>query len=587
MKGSVQLTSIFLTACLFHVCECFGGTHFHRRKKVPLSLFQSCFHRTKEQHQRQHQHYYYSPQQKSHLWAVRRRKIHSGSDTTERSEYNHSLDKRNCNSGNHSLKTSNNHQNQYYTNNNNKNNNNAHPFDNFLTNEKQRLENIIKFEKQRLDKINKFLDSERDRYTQLEKQEKKSLSTLVDDGVVGEWASSLMRVDSSLELSSRTATKPTSQVGWTKLILDPVQVQQTKNNSKNQPSTTTHTTASTKNNKSKKEEEFVYLYEPPFRNPSTIIMFLGGAGLGQFPHITYSELLSRLSNDLNAAIITAPYHIGLDHYEISKDTGVLLHRALAQCQQSGRYSSTIPKFFLGHSLGSKLFTISTAAMNDILGKELSGVGLISFNNFGFIETTKQVRTFTDNINVPNFSSKQTTKMIDSILDIAEQAVTMSGIEFSPSPKQTTERIIHEKYDSLLTSKTRLFVFDDDDLDSSYDFYKAVQCPDLISVSGLPGNHLSPNYIKIDLDDIDIPLEAQNLGVDATSTSAAGTTAGTTTLQSISYGDERNLSTLVDEVSSWIMGQGPTRGPLWWEEEEKKKKQEKDLKTKDDSMLVLR
>ncbi len=473
------------------------------------------------------------------------------------------------------------------TNTNNNNNNNSSSssnqndaLKNFITKEKTRMEKLLAYEKRRLGRLNDFLASEKTRLKNLEKQEKKSFSSMFFDdekGVaVGDLSSALTVLDSQWQISSRSRSrnagrsndnnKTTSKSGWSKLTLDPVA--SAPNDSKSGKGQGEGQGVG----EDERSEEFVFLYEPSTTSPpSYVILFLGGAALGQFPHITYSEMLTRISHKLNAAILTAPYQTGLDHYELSKETGVLLHRALAQCREKEpeRYTVSTPKFLLGHSLGSKLWTISTAAMSDCSmcgDDELAGVGLISFNNFGFVETTKQVKTFADAMELKNNNSssnrnsktnrnKKNAKMVDTILEFAEQAVTVAGLEFTPSPSTTTDRIINQKYNDNLLRKTRLFVFDDDDLDSSKSFFDAAAAPSNLSVSGLPGSHLAPVYIKLDLElglnDVDFPPEARQFAQDATGG-----------VQSFSYGDESYLVELVDEVCGWILGGSPTRGPSW-------------------------
>lgn len=434
---------------------------------------------------------------------------------------------------------------------------------NFITLEKQRMNKIIEYERKRLNRLNDFLAFEKKRLKELERQEKESFSSMkllfggaihddISDGndEDDDFSTSLVKMDATYwrrslggRTSPFTSENTIRKAGWKILSLD-------ASTGRKSPSASAFNNI---NKISSSKEDYVLIYEPETQSPSMVIMFLGGAGLGQFPHITYSEFCSRISKKLDAVIITTPYQTGLDHYELSKDTGVKLHRALAQCQKSGRYSSSMPKYFLGHSLGSKLWTISTAAMNDVLGEELAGIGLISFNNFGFFDTTKQVKTFADTLNVKR--TKKTAQMIDKILEFAEQAVTMSEIEFSPSPSTTTDCIIKNKYDGRLLKKTRLFVFDDDDLDSSKAFVQAVKDPQSLSLSGLPGTHLAPVYIKLELDDLELPPETKKITKEATGG-----------FQSFSYGDEDYLLLLVNEVCEWILGNEPTRGPLWHERE---------------------
>jgi hypothetical protein len=93
------------------------------------------------------------------------------------------------------------------------------------------------------------------------------------------------------------------------------------------------------------QENLVYLLEPPNKsNPSCILCFLGGAGLGTFPQVAYNEFLTRLSDRLNAAVLTVPYQVGLDHFTLSKRTGELVRRALLYCEEdpTRQYAASLP-----------------------------------------------------------------------------------------------------------------------------------------------------------------------------------------------------------------------------------------------------
>ena len=102
-----------------------------------------------------------------------------------------------------------------------------------------------------------------------------------------------------------------------------------------------------------KADDVVYLLEPSnsfTSSPSCLIVFVGGAGLGQFPQIAYSEFLTRLSDKLNAAVMVAPYTVGFDHFELAKTTGDRLRRAMIYCQDDPKrqYPATLPTFALSH-----------------------------------------------------------------------------------------------------------------------------------------------------------------------------------------------------------------------------------------------
>jgi len=128
------------------------------------------------------------------------------------------------------------------------------------------------------------------------------------DSGFGELTSALTKLDDQWQIqqrSSNTVGKPR----WRKLILPK---EEDKKNDNNEDQTTTATT-------SKYVDDFVWMLEPPNSSiPSCIVVFTGGAGLGQFPQVVYNELLSKISMKLNAICITAPYEVGLDHFALAK-----------------------------------------------------------------------------------------------------------------------------------------------------------------------------------------------------------------------------------------------------------------------------
>ena len=104
-----------------------------------------------------------------------------------------------------------------------------------------------------------------------------------------------------------------------------------------------------------------------------------------------------------------------------------------------------------------------------------------------------------------------------------------------------------KYKADLQAKTRLFCFDDDDLDSSQSLVQACEGTGP-SISALPGTHLTPVYLKLGLDDLPQGVEE-----------IAGQYAD---FQNISFGDENNTSQLSTEICKWISGEKPSRVPNW-------------------------
>ncbi|EJK60853.1 hypothetical protein THAOC_18734 [Thalassiosira oceanica] len=82
-----------------------------------------------------------------------------------------------------------------------------------------------------------------------------------------------------------------------------------------------------------------------------------------------------------AAVVAIPYEVGLDHFSIAQKGVKLMKSALIECEDVRGYSSSIPKYNVGHSLGGKLHSIGMAATG--IGEDIAGCGMISYNNFGF------------------------------------------------------------------------------------------------------------------------------------------------------------------------------------------------------------
>jgi Protein of unknown function (DUF1350) len=352
-----------------------------------------------------------------------------------------------------------------------------------------------------------------------------------------ELVSTLERLDRQWKLQQRS--KPTSR--WSKLVLQP----EAFSDDAADPMVELPPESSIPT------EEFVYLLEPPNQSrPSCMIVFVGGAGLGQFPHIAYNECLLRLSNKMNAAIVAVPYSVGLDHFGLSKTVGELARRARIHCQEDSQrmYPANLPTYYLSHSLGGKLGLIYMAAT----GQTYDGIGMMSFNNFGFGQTVKMVQQFADQIQKTSGMGSgfglplggRTGEILNQVFSFAETIVGSIGIDFSPNPLET-ERIIQMKYDAERQNKTRLFVFDDDTLDSTPSFVQACQDGSGPTVAYLPGSHLTPVYFKLGLDDL--PAEARQIASDA----MGG-------LNSASFGNEGELDALVEELSGWLLGKNPSR-----------------------------
>jgi len=206
--------------------------------------------------------------------------------------------------------------------------------------------------------------------------------------------------------------------------------------------------------------------------------------------------------------------------------------------------------------------------------DIQGVGFLAYNNFGFKDTIGMVKSISREMRNNDGDTSDggaespfdafvggggpQSAMFDKALEFAEQAVSMSGIEFTPSPSDTS-RMISMKYDEELQQKTRLFVFDNDDLDSSQDFIQACKENDTgssansnkLTASGLPGTHLAPVYLNFAIEDLPIPEEAREF--------TGGFTGG---FRGASFGDEKRMNSAAIEICDWIMGKTPSREPNW-------------------------
>ena len=360
-------------------------------------------------------------------------------------------------------------------------------------------------------------------------------------GGAAELTSALSRIDKAWKIQQRS--KPRSR--WTKLILN-------SNDEVEEPVEEENMADVSMGNDRSGSEDFVYLLEPPnFMNPSCLIVFTGGAGLGTFPQVAYQQFLERISDRMNAAVITAPYPVGLDHFQLAKKVGERQRKAILQCEEDPQrlYSPNLPIYCLAHSLGCKLASIYAAAT----GQEYDGTGFISFNNFSFGSTIGMAKEFAQTLQEEYGASGRmgvgtpSSGTLNDIFDLAQGFLGNIGLEFTPSPEDT-ERLISMKFDEERFAKTRLFVLDDDNLDDSESFLRAYggRQSDL-ALSALPGDHLTPVYFKLDLNDI--PEEARELARE-----------NLNGFESASFGNAENLDALVEEVCGFLLGKEPARRP---------------------------
>jgi hypothetical protein len=331
------------------------------------------------------------------------------------------------------------------------------------------------------------------------------------------------------------------------------------------------------------QPQAAYLLEPPNGStPTSLILFLGGAVLGTYPQVAYNEFLHRLSSKTNAAVLAIPYNVGLDHLEIAKHSEKMFSKAMEHIETKYKPEwknalEVIPQYALGHSLGCKLHTLRMAAVpQSSVG--LTGVGFMAFNNYGFSRSVGMARSFASQIFGAGPAEAQSNGFnMNTIFELVEQVTSFAGLEFTPSPKDT-ERIIELKLASnpelQFPRKCRLFQFEDDNLDCSTEFdacFKSDGSPEnfnpdfaadaetsatgdtevtsivqsartsIIPTTRLPGTHLTPVYLNVQLKDIlkNTPPEAEEIAKQMTD------------LQGVSFGDEKELDKLVDSVVKWM------------------------------------
>ena len=459
----------------------------------------------------------------------------------------------------------------------------------------------------------------------------------------GELTSTLMKLEGQWALQQRSSKNTRGKPQWSKLLVpndttdndkddkddddddDVFEASTTVTSNKDlnvmnrNPNVVESDTAGTTAAPPAREEEYVWMLEPPNQSiPSCVIVLLGGAGLGQYPQVVYNALLSHLAVHLNAVCLTVPYEVGLDHFTLSKRTGELIRRALlllnpedAEDDDEEHTGPTRkkPVFLLAHSLGCKLQTIYMAAtgMGDTMFEQ---IGFLAYNNFSFGQTIQMARTFADELKQATTTSGASSRsrssssedrttttntntnnsMFNSLFDLAEKAIEGFGVDFSPTAAET-ERLVSLRYNQELQAKTRLFVFDEDTLDSSVEFQAACAAtttptiaaaatsasataeeesratspissssssPPRMTVSKLPGGHLSPVYLQWNATE----LVEEAMGGPSTNTKTNAVNNFVTPemakealngFQGAAFGDEQAFNILVKEITDWILG----------------------------------
>ncbi|KAL7548961.1 hypothetical protein ACHAWF_012232 [Thalassiosira exigua] len=265
--------------------------------------------------------------------------------------------------------------------------------------------------------------------------------------------------------------------------------------------------------------KFAHLLEPASgTSPSCIIFFLSGGVpmLSHFPEVFYKAFLERLMAKTNAAIVAIPYEAGTDHSAIALKAVRDMKNALTVLENERGYFPSLPKYAIGHSGGAKMHAIGIATTD--IGKILSGVGLMGYNDFSMAETVSSAMTFTMEMGVGGSSESSATQPT-FLFNLASMAASALGLEFKPSPSEV-DQMLQTGFSEDHQKKTMLFQFQTDDFDSTPKFMANFVANEAgPSVSIVPGTHMTPTFMACER----------------------------TTIS-----DEDDLNSLLNEVSSWML-----------------------------------
>lgn len=280
--------------------------------------------------------------------------------------------------------------------------------------------------------------------------------------------------------------------------------------------------------------------------PWGVAHFVGGAVLGQFPELCYDTLLRPLADRAGIAVICTPYELAPDHFKLADKVGDAFESAMvAGAARYGWVPERMPRFALGHSLGSKLQVLLQCQNNT----PAVGVGLLAFNNFGVED---QVRLLRETLQALGVNAGPVAKSADrfwqSVLEPALGRVAkLSGMQFKPGPEEMLALVAND-YDKS-AGKTRAICFDQDNLDCSDELLEALSERGAFADRvNLQGGHLTP--VLLNVQDVAGAAAANAPGptgkvMDQFSERLGGVGG--------SLGNEAECERLVDELVLWVRG----------------------------------
>lgn len=301
-----------------------------------------------------------------------------------------------------------------------------------------------------------------------------------------------------------------------------------------------------------------WLRLPP-STPWAVVHFVGGAGLGSAPQLCYDALWADVCDRASVAVIATPYDVAPDHAQLAAECMAGFESARAEACELGLLPAAAPVFRAGHSLGAKLLVVEAcrvvageAGDEVYAGSAPAPLGLLAYNNFGVADSVRLASSVVQNMQGGGARAGRTASAIADAFAFAQQMGGASGfnLEFSPSPSELQARVAT----SYSAPSTRLFCFETsdgqrDELDCSDELIASIQNCTLPSAGPteritLPGTHLAPASVKVDLSELDATL-ASLLGA-----------------RTFSLGDEAAVRAVGDALVTWLwpggMAPPPTR-----------------------------
>uniref|UniRef100_A0A7R9U574 Uncharacterized protein n=1 Tax=Pinguiococcus pyrenoidosus TaxID=172671 RepID=A0A7R9U574_9STRA len=332
--------------------------------------------------------------------------------------------------------------------------------------------------------------------------------------------------------------------------------------------------------------------------PWAVLHFVGGFGIAQYPQLCYDALLRRVAINpafgRGLAVVATPYDAtrSLDHDTISKNCMRMLDETLTEGEASfgWRPRGQLAELQFGHSLGGKLLLLNrmreveaALAAGDLENAKIKALAVTGFNNAPISTSLTFVKDL-----IRAYSGSDTMGRVpDPVFDILQNVATSLGFDFVPTAQETTLRVVNllEDYVAAMengeegwrqwdaegqaqkeaSSRERaiaaaiqwlpLFLqLDEDELDTSNELIGALPI-DMQDVARgyrtlqLEGNHLTPAYLELDIDNEDVRTAAspysEVFGEDFVRNLAS-------TSFRWSLGDQVGAQRLADTIADWVI-----------------------------------